>query len=173
MGKLSACLRSQILEERDGSRKLLRAEHLLSVLLPVSSNLHWASRTSRGSQLLGLVYNILSSSPPQEAQSGPEAQQIWPWGVEGSRRWQAVSHRQPRWRLQRDRYRTGMSRRGIKPLSCRAGPICPTRRHRERQGQARRWRWEAAAGCPGGMLFPLWAQGGCSIRLVSDLKYIC
>lgn len=35
MGKLSTCLRSQILEERDGSLKLLHTEHLLSVFLPV------------------------------------------------------------------------------------------------------------------------------------------
>ena len=35
LGKLSTCLRSQILEERDGSHKLLHAEHLLSVFLSV------------------------------------------------------------------------------------------------------------------------------------------
>lgn len=35
MGKLSACLRSQILEERDSSHKLLGTEHLQSVFLSV------------------------------------------------------------------------------------------------------------------------------------------
>lgn len=45
----------------------------------------------------------------------------------------------------------------MKPLTCRAGPICLTRRH-QRWPDAGKVRWDARVGCPGGMLFPLWVQ---------------
>lgn len=146
IGKLGAHLRSQILEGRDGSHRLLFAEHFSPVFLCLNQSALSIQEELRLPGFEPLLKNSAQHSLGSRRLTGPWSTGDTATSHDGVRGWQALTCCWDRWRLWWDRCGTSKKGRGNKYLTHRAGPVCLTWMLRQRWNQAQHWHWEAASG---------------------------